>query len=188
MTSTSMAFCHLLPLLSTYMYLSWLMTASTQENCVSYWRIRSHSNHQPYVMQPSSKCSILLSDFPDTPVLLLVSDGGFDHRLTFSSVQVSFCVFSSNVTSTCLQQYVYTCLYQSWQNIAERVMATLNHSLQNVALCWKAMPEEFEKMINNKCTLAKIRKVIERNPTLESELLDSQHIAALEQKVYGFEN
>ena len=39
-------------------------------------------------------------------------------------------------------------------------MSTLNICLHNVALCRKAMPEEFEKMIHNKLTLTDIRKVI----------------------------
>ena len=51
-------------------------------------------------------------------------------------------------------------------------MSTLNLCLQNVALCRKAMPEEFEKMISNKLTLRDIRKVIARNPALVPELLD----------------
>ena len=68
---------------------------------------------------------------------------------------------------------IRTCPYQSWHNIAERVMSTLNLGLQNVALCRKEMPEEFEKLIVNKSTLAEVRDVFTKNPSLEHELLDS---------------
>ena len=131
------------------------------------------------VLQPSSalrhvaeQCKILSSHSPDSSVLLLVSDGGPDHRLTFYSVQISLlCVFLQLDLDMLVA--VRTCPYQSWQNIAERIMSTLNLCLQNVALCQKAMPEEFEKMISNKLTLGDICKVIARNPTLVPELLDS---------------
>ena len=52
-------------------------------------------------------------------------------------------------------------------------MSTLNLCLQNVALCRKAMPEEFEKMLHNKLTLGDIRKVTAINPALVPELVDS---------------
>ena len=68
---------------------------------------------------------------------------------------------------------VRTCPYQSWQNIAERVMSTLNLCLQNVSLCRKAMPEKFEQIIKNKLTLADIRKEVSKNPALQPELMDS---------------
>ena len=55
---------------------------------------------------------------------------------------------------------IRTCSYQSWQNIAERVMSTLNLGLQNVALCRKEMPEEFERLTANKSTLAEVCGVI----------------------------
>ena len=59
---------------------------------------------------------------------------------------------------------VRTCPYQSWQNIAERIMSTLNLGLQNVALARKEMPEEYEKLIANKSTLGAIRDVVTQNP------------------------
>ena len=130
-------------------------------------------------MQPSSalrhaaeQCKILSSHSPDSSVLLLVSDGGPDHHLTYYSVQISLLCVLFQLDLDMLVA-VRTCPYQSWQNIAERIMSTLNLCLQNVALCRKAMPEEFEKMISNKLTLGDIRKVIARNPALVPELLDS---------------
>ena len=112
---------------------------------------------------------MLSSDFPNSSIVLLVSDGGPDHRLTYYSVQISLlCVFiERNLIA------IRTCPYQSWQNIAERVMSTLNLGLQNVALCRKEMPEEFERLTANKSTLAEVCGVITNNPSLKSELLES---------------
>lgn len=48
-------------------------------------------------------------------------------------------------------------------------MSTLNLGLQNVALCRKEMPEEFERLAANKSTLAEVRGVITKNTSLKSE-------------------
>ena len=105
------------------------------------------------MLQPSSalrhaaeQSKILSSNFPDSPIVVFVSDGGPDHRLGFYSVKISLlCLFIELDLDMLIA--VRTCPYQSWQNIAERIMSTLNLGLQNVALCRKAMPEEFEKMV-----------------------------------------
>ena len=63
------------------------------------------------------------------PVLVIVSDGGPDHRVTFGSVQVAslslFCSLDLDML-VCVR----TCPYQSWTNVAERIMSTLNLALQ----------------------------------------------------------
>ena len=106
------------------------------------------------------------------PILILVSDGGADHRLNFLSVQVALiCMFSSLDLDFLL--CVRTCPYQSWQNLAERVMSTLNLALQNVSLCRKEMSASSEQLIRNKSTLKDIHDVISRNENLCKELRDS---------------
>ena len=153
----------------------------------SFYSGRAFVTLKDKVLQPSSalrhaaeQCRILSSNFPDSPVVVIVSDGGPDHRLTFYSVQVSLlCVFLQ--LNLDMLVAVRTCPYQSWQNIAERVMSTLNLGLQNVALCRKAMPEEFEKM---KLTLTDLRREVTRNPSLQLQLMDSmaQPIVQLSQR------
>ncbi len=92
--------------------------------------------------------------------------------ITDCSVQIALlCVFIQLDLDMLVA--VRTCPYQSWQNIAERVMSTLNLGLQNVALCRKAMPEEFEKLVVNKLTLTDIRNQVSKNPTLQPQLMDS---------------
>ena len=105
------------------------------------------------------------------PVLVIVSDGGPNHRVTYGSAKVSgLALFHALDLDMliCLR----TCPYQSWQNIAERIMSTLNLALQNVSLARSRMDPEFERMIHNKNTLSEIRKAIDKNPGLIAALKD----------------
>ena len=86
------------------------------------------------------------------PVALLISDGGPDHRVTFLSVKVSMIALFRSLDLDMLIA-IRTCLYQSWTNLAERDMSTLNLALQNVSLARAAMDAELEAMIRNKGTL-----------------------------------
>ena len=84
--------------------------------------------------------------------MVVVSDGGPDHRVTFGSVKVSnVCLFKA--LDLDMLVYVQTCPYQSWQNITERVMSTLNLALQNVSLSRSSMPSEFEALVCDKNNL-----------------------------------
>ena len=81
-------------------------------------------------------------------VLVIVSDGGPDHRVTFGSVQVSSLTLFRSLDLDMLI-CVRTCPYQSWTNIAERIMSTLNLALQNVSLARTSMGEHAESMVKN---------------------------------------
>ena len=114
------------------------------------------------VTQPSSAIrhsteltNIIRTHFEDSsghagkPVLVVVSDGGPDHRVTFGSVKIAdICVFRA--LDLDMLVHVRTCPYQSWQNLAERAMSTLNFALQHVALSCSSMPSEFESLVKNK--------------------------------------
>ena len=56
------------------------------------------------------------------------------------------------------------CPYQSWQNIVERVMSTLNLALMNVSLARKKLPQDQERLIHNKNTLTEVREVTAHFP------------------------
>ena len=106
------------------------------------------------------------------PIMVIVSDGGQDHRVTFGSVKVSnICLFRALDLDMLI--HVRTCPYQSWQNVAERVMSTLNLALQNVSLSRSSMPAEFEALVSNKNTLADVRKEIKKKPELGDALRDA---------------
>ena len=105
-------------------------------------------------------------------VLLVLSDGGPDHRLSYGSVQVSllalfFCLNLDMLIAVC------TCPYQSWTNPAERVMSILNLALQNVSLERKEMDEESEKLMKNKNNMQAVRDVIKSHPALKQKIGDS---------------
>lgn len=65
-----------------------------------------------------------------------------------------------------------TCPYQSWQNIAERVMSTRNLALINASLCRKEQPPELEPLLHNKKSLTEAHDVIEQNPSVREALVD----------------
>ena len=106
------------------------------------------------------------------PLAIVVSDGGPDHRLNFLSVQVALiCLFKA--LNLDFLVCVRTCPYQSWQNMAERVMSTLNLALQNVSLCRKEMSTENEALIRNKTTMKEVREAIHNHSELSGALRDS---------------
>ena len=66
-------------------------------------------------------------------LLLLYTDGGPDHRVTYGSVQVSLiCLFVQYDLDVLIA--VRTAPGNSWTNLAERVIPVLNLALQNIAL------------------------------------------------------
>ena len=106
------------------------------------------------------------------PILVTVSDGGPDHRITFPSVKLSLIALFRALDLDMLIS-VHTCPYQSWTNLAERVMSTLNLALQHVALARRSMEPDLEEIIKGKNTLGEVRKMLVENPGLEDALRDS---------------
>ena len=112
-------------------------------------------------------------DTPDNcsskPILIIVSDGGPDHRVTFGSVKIAnLCLFRA--LNLDMLVCVRTCPYQSWQNLAERVMSTLNLALQNVSLARSKMTDELERLISSLNTLTDVRRAIDKQPELGEAL------------------
>ena len=63
--------------------------------------------------------------------------------------------------------------YQSWQNLTERVMSTLNLALQNVSVARSKMTDEFQRLISSLNTLTDVRRAIDKRPELGEALIDS---------------
>ena len=106
-------------------------------------------------------------------ILITISDAGPDHRITFPSVKLSLIALFRALDLDMLKS-VHTCPYQSWTNLAERVMSTLNLALQHVALARKLMDPDYEDILKGKNTLAVVDKVLqEENPGLREALRDS---------------
>ena len=53
----------------------------------------------------------------------------------------------------------WTCPYQSWQNIVDRVMSALNLALMDVSVARKELPQDQERFIHNRKTLTEVREV-----------------------------
>ena len=99
------------------------------------------------------------------PILMIMSDGGPDHRLSYGSVQIGLlCLFF------CLNCDILialsTCPYQSWTNPAERVMSVLNLALQNTSLQREEMSSDLEILVKNKNSMKAVRAEIEAHPSL----------------------
>ena len=109
------------------------------------------------------------------PIAVVVSDGGPDHLVTFGSVQVA-CISMFRALDLDMLVCVRTCPYQSWQNVAERVMSTLNLALQNASLARTSLSHQFEAVVKNKNTLAEIRESIKTHPELRGALRDSMSV------------
>jgi len=89
--------------------------------------------------------------------MVIVSDGGPDHCVTYDTAKVSavalLCPGFGHVDlSTNIP-------YQLWQNIAKRITSTLNLPLQKVSLARCSMDTDFETLIHNKNLLSDIQYV-----------------------------
>ena len=108
----------------------------------------------------------------DKSILLLLSDGGPDHRLSYGSVQVTLLALFLRLNLDVLIA-VRTCPYQSWTNPAERVMSILNLALQNVSLERKLMDEESEKLVKNDNSVKAVRETIKGHPEMQQKIDES---------------
>ena len=127
------------------------------------------------VLEPSSPLrhmaelrGILESQTTVKPILMLYTDGGPDHRLTYLSVKLSLiCLFLE--LDLDLLVVVRTPPMASWKNPAERIMSVLNLALQCVGLARDSMDGKYETLIHSANTLKSMREKIYDNP----ELLDA---------------
>ena len=113
-----------------------LIVETPESACDSFFTGRPCVTVKDKVTQPSTamRYSAEIAKAPDgrmveKPVLFMVSDGGPDHQVTFGSVKLALVALF-----LALLVAIRTCPYQSWHNLAERVMSTLNLALQNVSL------------------------------------------------------
>ncbi|GES98595.1 hypothetical protein GLOIN_2v1782174 [Rhizophagus clarus] len=129
------------------------------------------------IFQPSSPLRhatelyhlLLDEELVDKPVLCLYTDGGPDHRCTYTRVQLSYiCLF----IALDLDYFVAirTPPQHSWKNPVERIMSILNLGLQSVGLMRTEMNDDSERLMSKCGTMNEIRKKAEENPTLKVDL------------------
>ena len=105
------------------------------------------------------------------PLLLLYTDGGPDHRLTYVSVQISLiCIFLAlDLDFLCA---VRTPPPSQLENPAERIMSILNIGLQSVGVM-RQKTQSCEDQLKNCNSLASIRKLELSTPCLAEEVIDA---------------
>lgn len=96
-----------------------------------------------------------ISQIIKDPILVMFSDGGGDHKLTFVSVQLGFLsLFIKYKLSHIVAGRCAPC--QSYIDPVERVMSVLNLGLQSVGVMRQEMQSGFEKQISGLNTMADI--------------------------------
>ena len=78
------------------------------------------------------------------PVLVLYTDSGPDHRLTYLSVQAALIGLFRKLNRDYLCA-ACTAPCHSWKNPVERIMSIFNLGLQSVGLMREKQDEDFEK-------------------------------------------
>lgn len=103
---------------------------------------------------------------------MIFSDGGPDHRLTYHSVKLALVILFKNLDLDLLIAG-RTAPGHSWINPVERIMSTLNPSIQNIALARDECSSDMEQILRGCSSMADIRKKSESNPSLKEEWLQS---------------
>ena len=116
--------------------------------------------------------SLLLSKGDVPPVLLLYTDGGPDHRLTYPSVKVALICLFLRLDIDFLVA-ARTAPGQSWANPIEWIMSLLNLALQNVALSRESSTDTVEAKPRSCNSMADIRKLPGTHPEIENAWRDS---------------
>jgi hypothetical protein len=132
------------------------------------------------IFQPSSPLRhatelyhiLLGEELSDKPVLCLYTDGGPDHRCTYTQVQISYiCLFIALDLDYFVA--VRTPPQHSWKNPVKRIMSILNLRLQSVGLMRTEMNNESERLMSKCGTINEIRNTAKENPTLKDDLIAS---------------
>ena len=110
---------------------------------------------------------ILIKEMGDKHIMLLYSDGGPDHRLTYISVQLSLIALFINLDLDMLIA-CRTAPGHAWRNPVEHIMAIVNLGLQCVGIMRQKGSDEFEKSIANSNSIKDIRKTNKKEDVLTS--------------------
>jgi hypothetical protein len=140
----------------------------------SFYRGDLHITLKDKVFQPSNPLrhsaetlNIVRAESDDEvnsnrPILLRYTDGGPDHRTTYTSVQLASIL---EFISLDLDMFVAcrTAPHQSYNNPAERSMSLLNLGLQNVSLSRSEMETGYESQMKSMSSMNSIRNCKKEN-------------------------
>ncbi|XP_076103163.1 uncharacterized protein LOC143072213 [Mytilus galloprovincialis] len=117
-------------------------------------------------------CQMLQASGEVPPLVILFSDGGPDHRITYHAVKLSLIVMFKKLDLDMLVAG-RTAPGNSWVNPAERIMSLLNIAAQNVAFTRSEMNSEMEQIIKSANSMSEIRSKAEKNPRLKTSWIES---------------
>src|SRR6266540_1869365 len=145
----------------------------------SFYRGKVHISLKDPIFQPSNSLrhitelyNILLQTGQNNPFLILYTDGGPDHKITYLRVQLSLIAIFKALDLDYLVA-VRTPPGHSWKNPVERIMSILNLGMQSIGLMRVKMSEECENIINTCNNIEDIREKAKESSQLENELLES---------------
>ncbi|KAK3101765.1 hypothetical protein FSP39_006187 [Pinctada imbricata] len=105
------------------------------------------------------------------PILMIYSDGGPDHRITYRSVKLALIILFKRLGIDVLIA-ARTAPGNSWANPAERVMSTPNLALQNTAPTRSESTSQFERVLNSANSMNDIRNKSSKVPGLKEAWLE----------------
>lgn len=148
-----------------------LKVAIPEEQDGSFYRGEVSVTFKDSIFQPSNPWrhateieSMLKSESPESdvkPILLLFSDGGPDHRVTYHSVKLSLIVLFKKLDLDLLVAG-RTAPGHSWLNPCERIMSLINLGLQNVSLTPSECSSDMEQVLRVCNSMADVRKKAEK--------------------------
>lgn len=106
------------------------------------------------------------------PVLVLYTDGGPDHRLTYLSVQLALIGLFQRLKLDALRA-ACTASCHSQKNPVERVMSIFNLGLQSLGLIREKQSEDFEKATDKCKNMSNLHAVADKCPEFKATVLDS---------------
>ncbi|XP_064646150.1 uncharacterized protein LOC135499336 [Lineus longissimus] len=133
----------------------------------SFYRGKVHIGFKDSIFKPSSAlrhaaelAEILKTrgegTYP-TPVLLIYTDGGPDHRCTYMSVKLAMIALFLELTLDVLIA-LRTAPSNSWANPVERIMSIVNTGLQGVGMMRRKMSDDFESAIAGAGSVKEMRE------------------------------
>ncbi len=145
----------------------------------SFYQGKVHIGLKDPIFQPSNSLrhmtelyNILLQTGQNNPFLMLYTDGGPDHKITYLRVQLSLIAIFKALDLDYLVA-VRTPPGHSWKNPVERIMSIFNLGMQSIGLMRVKMSEECENIINTCNNIEDIREKAKESSQLENELLES---------------
>ena len=145
----------------------------------SFYRGEVHVSYKDSIFQASSpwrhsaEMAKMLQDKGEVPVcLMLYSEGGPDHRITYHAVKLSLIVLFKKLDLDFLVAG-RTAPGHSWLNPAERIMSILNIALQNVALMREESRSEVEQALRGANSMSEIRNKAAKNGDLKTAWIQS---------------